>query len=82
MLSTPVATPQSDATRFFDLFRVLLLERQDHVAEATQVFLSQDPDHDAVTDLLGYLTELIALGGHLADRARQCRQLILERASS
>lgn len=62
LLASPVSTPEGDATRFFDLFRVLLLEPENSVAEATGLLLAGDPDHDAVTDLLHYLAELSALG--------------------
>ncbi|MFB9573076.1 tetratricopeptide repeat protein [Streptomyces yanii] len=82
LLASPVSTPEGDATRFFDLFRVLLLEPEANVAEATDVFLAGDPDHDAVTDLLHYLAELSAAGDELAGRARLCRQLIAERAAA
>ncbi|MFE7354686.1 tetratricopeptide repeat protein [Streptomyces sp. NPDC057543] len=81
LLASPVSTPEGDATRFFDLFRVLLLEPENSVAEATRLFLAGGPDHDAVTDLLLYLAELSALGDELANRARQCRQFITDHAS-
>ncbi|MFD4764517.1 tetratricopeptide repeat protein [Streptomyces sp. NPDC058439] len=81
LLASPVSTPEGDATRFFDLFRVLLLEPENSVAEATGLLLAGGPDHDAVTDLLHYLAELSTLGDELANRARQCRQLIAEHAS-
>ncbi|MGW9130475.1 tetratricopeptide repeat protein [Streptomyces sp. NPDC055681] len=71
-------TAHEDATRFFDLFRVLLLEPENNVAEATEVFLSAGPNHDTVTDLHQYLAEFSTLGGELADRARQCHQLIVD----
>jgi tetratricopeptide (TPR) repeat protein len=78
LLTFQPQTSDGDATRYFALFRVLLLERDSDVVEATAVFLSGVPDHDAVTDLLHYLAELSALGGEPADRARQCRQLVEE----
>ncbi|MFB7533828.1 tetratricopeptide repeat protein, partial [Streptomyces sp. NPDC056178] len=80
LLASPVNAPEGDGTRFFDLFRALLLEPEHNVAEATGLFLAGGPDHDAVTDLLHYLAELSALGDELANRARQCRQLIAEHA--
>ncbi|TKA11781.1 ATP-binding protein [Actinacidiphila oryziradicis] len=80
LLISPVETPNGDATRFFGLFRVLLLEPENNVAEATEVFLSAGPNRDAVTDLRHYLAELSTVGGELADRARQCQQLIAEHA--
>jgi hypothetical protein len=78
LLASPVDSPPGNATRFFDLFRVLLLEPDGDVAAATQEFLSADPDRDALTDLLLYLDELSAVSGEAADRARQCRQLVEE----
>ncbi|MFF8618104.1 tetratricopeptide repeat protein [Streptomyces sp. NPDC015350] len=80
LLASPVSTPERDATRFFGLFRVLL-EPENSVAEAAESFLTGGPNHDATTDLLHYLAELSALGGELANRARQCSQLIVEHAS-
>ncbi|WP_327311763.1 tetratricopeptide repeat protein [Streptomyces sp. NBC_01243] len=80
LLASPESTPEGNATRFFGLFRVLLLEPENSVAEATRLFLAGGPNRDATTDLLHYLAELTALGGALADRARQCRQLIAEHA--
>ncbi|WP_406491626.1 tetratricopeptide repeat protein [Streptomyces sp. NBC_00846] len=80
LLASPVSAPEGDATRFFSLFRTLLLKPEGDVPEATGLFLAGGPDHDATTDLLHYLAELSALGGELANRARQCRQLIAEHA--
>ncbi len=81
LLASPVSPPDEVATRFLGLFRVLLLEPESGVAEATEQFLFADPDHEEITDALAYLAELAALGGGVADRARQCRRLIVERAS-
>ncbi|MFC8394144.1 tetratricopeptide repeat protein [Streptomyces sp. NPDC057238] len=78
LLTSQPETPDADVTRFFALFRVLLLEHDSDVAEATAVLLSSVPDHDTVTDLLLYLAELSTLDGEPADRARQCRRLIEE----
>lgn len=81
LLATPVS-PQDEAdTRSLGLVRVLLLEPESGVAEATEEFLSANPDHEEITDALAYLTELTAVGDGVADRARQCRQLIVERAA-
>jgi tetratricopeptide (TPR) repeat protein len=90
LLSSQVETPDDDATRFFDLFQVLLLEREnrenpenpeDDVTQATEAFLSGHPDRDAVTDLLHYLAELSAMDDESGDRARRCRRLLAERVS-
>ncbi|MET9452829.1 tetratricopeptide repeat protein [Streptomyces cinerochromogenes] len=80
LLLTPVETQKGDATRFFSLFRVMLLEPRRSVAAATEAFLATSPDYDTVTDLLHYLSELTEGNGELADRARQCRQLIAAHA--
>ncbi|WP_240797807.1 tetratricopeptide repeat protein [Streptomyces sp. F001] len=76
LLATPVNPPKTDATRFFALFRVLLLEPETDVTEVTEAFLADAPDQDAITDLLLYLAELAALDHPCADRARQCSRLI------
>ncbi|CAM5266665.1 tetratricopeptide repeat protein [Streptomyces hirsutus] len=76
-----MSPPDEAATRLLGLFRVLLLEPESGVAEATEEFLSANPDHEDITDALAYLAKLAAMGDGVADRARQCRQLIAERAS-
>ncbi|MFF9666977.1 tetratricopeptide repeat protein [Streptomyces althioticus] len=81
LLASPVSPPNEAATRFLGLLRVLLLEPESGVAEATEEFLSANPDHGTITDALAYLAELTAGGDGVADRARQCRRLIVERAS-
>ncbi|AWW43392.1 tetratricopeptide repeat protein [Streptomyces cadmiisoli] len=78
LLTTPTETRKGDATRFFSLFRVMLLEPDRGAAAATEAFLATSPDHDAVTDVLHYLAELTTGDGELADRARRCRQLVAE----
>ncbi len=81
LLNSPMETPYEDADKFFDLFRVLLLEPEKNVAEAAEAFLSTDPDRDDVADLLHYLAEFSSVGGKIADRARKCRQFIVEHSS-
>ncbi|MEV0694813.1 tetratricopeptide repeat protein, partial [Streptomyces sp. NPDC050388] len=81
LLMSPVSPPDEAAARFLGLFRVLLLEPESGVAEATEEFLFANPDHEAITDMLAYLAELDAVGDGVADRARQCYRLIVERAS-
>ncbi|MEU7132960.1 tetratricopeptide repeat protein [Streptomyces sp. NPDC046261] len=78
LLISPMPSPEEDAWGLFGLFRGLLLEPENDVAAAAEEFLSEDPDHDTVTDVLHYLAELSATHGDLADRARRCRQLIVE----
>ncbi len=81
LLASPVSPPNEAATRFLGLLRVLLLEPESGVAEATEEFLSANPDHETITDALAYLAELTAGGDGVTDRARQCRRLIVERTS-
>ncbi|WRZ96445.1 tetratricopeptide repeat protein (plasmid) [Streptomyces sp. NBC_01007] len=80
LFDATVSTPESDATRFFDLFRVLLLEPRGDIAKAAHAFLAQKPDQDAITDLLNYLVEFSAVK-EVASRAQQCSQIILLSAS-
>ncbi|MEI5102815.1 tetratricopeptide repeat protein [Streptomyces sp. PmtG] len=79
LLLTPLEEAAEDATRFFGLFRVLLLEPDSDVAEGTEAFLSERPNHDARTDLLHYLAELARVGGSWARRGRACGRLVVER---
>ncbi|MGP4085893.1 tetratricopeptide repeat protein [Streptomyces sp. KR55] len=80
LLSRPAESPDDDATRFFGLFRALLLDREDTVEEATRAFLADGPDSDAVTDLLHYLAELSGGDDEPAERARRCHHLVTARA--
>ncbi|MGW8795091.1 hypothetical protein ACWGND_31830 [Streptomyces althioticus] len=50
LLASPVSPPNEAATRFLGLLRVLLLEPESGVAEATEEFLSANPDHETITD--------------------------------
>ncbi|MFJ2565727.1 tetratricopeptide repeat protein [Streptomyces sp. NPDC087568] len=81
LLASPVSPPNEVATRLLGLLQVLLFEPESGVAEATEEFLFANPDHEEITDALAYLAELAAVGDGVADRARQCRQLVMERAS-
>ncbi|CQR64699.1 tetratricopeptide repeat protein [Streptomyces leeuwenhoekii] len=77
LLARPVAAPpDEDATRFFALFRALLLDPEDTVEEAARAFLGSGPDADAVTDALHYLAELAAGESVAAERAGRCRRLV------
>ncbi|MFJ4080824.1 tetratricopeptide repeat protein [Streptomyces iakyrus] len=80
LLHAPLQTVAEDATRFFGLFRVLVLEPVADVARATEEFLSDGPNHDARTDLLHYLAELSGIGGSLALRVGECRRIVAERS--
>ncbi|MEW2489334.1 tetratricopeptide repeat protein [Streptomyces sp. NPDC048411] len=81
LLASPVVTADADLIGCFDLFKVLILEPEAGVAEATEVFLAGGQEPEVVTDMLDYLAELSAAGDELAGRARLCRQLIAERAA-
>ncbi|MFC9163728.1 tetratricopeptide repeat protein, partial [Streptomyces fungicidicus] len=82
LLASPVSPPNEVATKFLGLFRVLFLEPENSVAEATEEFLFTNPDHQDITDALAYLTELAAVGDTLAERARQVHDLIVEHTTS
>ncbi|MFE7395107.1 tetratricopeptide repeat protein, partial [Streptomyces sp. NPDC057582] len=81
LLASPMVTADADLIGYFDLLKVLILEPEAGVAEATEVFLAGGQDHDAVTDMLDYLAELSAAGDELAGRAQRCHQRITERAA-
>ncbi|MFV5997742.1 Helicase associated domain protein [Streptomyces sp. NPDC056231] len=81
LLASPMVTADADLIGCFDLFKVLILEPEAGVTEATEVFLAGGQEPEVVTDMLDYLAELSAAGDELADRARLCRQLIAERAA-
>ncbi|GAA1149806.1 MULTISPECIES: hypothetical protein [Streptomyces violaceusniger group] len=81
LLSSPVEVPADDATRFFGLFRALLLEPERDVAEAAEMFLAEGWNPDAVRERLHYLTELSSASDEPADRARRCHQVIARRMS-
>ncbi|MFD9884791.1 hypothetical protein ACFWZT_25380 [Streptomyces alboflavus] len=68
--------PQPTAIRFRDIFRALILEPSTDLAPVTEAFLATDPDQPTRTNLLLYLTELFAVDGDLADRARLCHHLL------
>ncbi|MFE0444982.1 tetratricopeptide repeat protein, partial [Streptomyces fungicidicus] len=82
LVASPVIPPDEVATRLFSLFRVMLLEPESGVAEATEEFLLAHPNHEEITDVLAYLAELAAVGDALAERARQVRDLIVEHTTS
>ncbi|MFG2631822.1 hypothetical protein [Streptomyces sp. NPDC048473] len=79
LLASPMVTADAALIGFFDLLKVLILEPEAGVAEATEVFLAGGQEPEVVTDMLEYLAELSAAGDELADRARLCRRLIAER---
>ncbi|MFJ9661914.1 tetratricopeptide repeat protein [Streptomyces griseoflavus] len=78
LLRTPQGDPTDDTAAVFGLLRVLLLEPDRSVPDATRTFLAAHPEPDTVNDLLLHLRELGGVGGPRADRARLCRQLIPE----
>ncbi|MGW5505951.1 tetratricopeptide repeat protein [Streptomyces rochei] len=79
LLRTPAPTPAYDAARFFPLFKPLLLGPTTDIREAVRVFTAQEPDQDALTDLLHYLAELATINEAATERAELCAALILDR---
>ncbi|MFD0415365.1 tetratricopeptide repeat protein [Streptomyces sp. NPDC127108] len=73
--------PQPLEARFRDVFRALILEPSSDLATVTEAFLSGSPNQAAITNLLLYLTELFAVDGALADRARLCHDLLATRSA-
>ncbi|MFF4524735.1 tetratricopeptide repeat protein [Streptomyces bluensis] len=71
-----------DDIRLAALFRAILLEREDTLAEATEAFLDGDPDADTVKDLLNYLDELSGVDGEPGHRAQECRRLVAARTAA
>ncbi|MFF3208679.1 tetratricopeptide repeat protein [Streptomyces sp. NPDC002962] len=67
-------------TAVFGLFRALLVEPESPVTEATEALLAAQPAPDTLTEVLSYLAEFSAVG-NVAERARQCRDLIVEHTS-
>ncbi|MEW2394997.1 tetratricopeptide repeat protein [Streptomyces sp. NPDC046862] len=82
LFARPTEELDEDDIRFLELFRVLLLEREDTVTEATEAFLDSGPDPDLVTDLLHYLAELARGDGEAANRAERCRRLVVARTTA
>ncbi|OQR61990.1 hypothetical protein B6E66_21765 [Streptomyces maremycinicus] len=62
------------------LFQALLVEPENRVTEATEELLAAQLEPDTLTEVLSYLAELSAVG-NVADRARQCRDLIIAHTS-
>lgn len=75
LLHSPTGTACADATRFFPLFRTMLLEPAEPITPAALAFLADGPDHDALTDLLHYLNEFAKIP-ETAEHAQQCRTCI------
>ncbi|MEV6002193.1 hypothetical protein AB0M25_23715 [Streptomyces griseomycini] len=78
VLASPLIPPTEANTTFVGLFRALLIEPETRVTEATQEFLAARPGSGNLTEMLRYLAELSAVRGGVADRARQCHELIVE----
>jgi tetratricopeptide (TPR) repeat protein len=81
LIASSVNPPDEVTTSFLGLLQVLLLEPGSGVSEAIDDFLLANPNGGEITDALAYLAELAAVGGGVADRARQCHDLIVERTS-
>jgi tetratricopeptide (TPR) repeat protein len=78
--SSPAGTGTRSRTSANELFRGLLLEPQSRPMELTEAFFAQDPLFDTVSNVILYLAELFVIDGELADRARQCHQLLTDHA--
>nr|CAJ89386.1 putative TPR repeat protein [Streptomyces ambofaciens ATCC 23877] len=76
LLAAPTGSLDEVDARFLVLLRALHLEPR-LVAEATEALLAALLGPGDVAELLNYLAELSAVGGEVADRARQCRELIV-----
>ncbi|MGR4853949.1 tetratricopeptide repeat protein [Streptomyces sp. LARHCF252] len=81
LLASPASSPDEAETRVLGIFRALLVEPENLVPKATEELLSTQPGAGNLTELLSYLAELSGVRGEVADRARQCRQLITDRSS-
>ncbi|OCC10078.1 tetratricopeptide repeat protein [Streptomyces sp. PTY087I2] len=77
-LFSSLVTPTDAETGFLNLFRSLFVETENRVPEATEELLATGQGRGELADLLSYLVELSALTDDLGNRARQCRDLIME----
>ncbi|MET8839370.1 tetratricopeptide repeat protein [Streptomyces rubiginosohelvolus] len=77
-LFSSLVNPTDAEIIFLNLFRSLFTERQNRVPQATEEMLAAQRGRGYLADLLSYLVELSALPDELGNRARQCRDLIME----
>ncbi|MFJ8621040.1 tetratricopeptide repeat protein [Streptomyces clavifer] len=82
LLTSPASPPDAAHTSFMNLFLALLIEPENRVPEATEALLATHPGNGEIDDLVSYLVELSVLTGGVGERARQCHDLIMWRASS
>ncbi|GAA2938961.1 tetratricopeptide repeat protein [Streptomyces enissocaesilis] len=78
LLASPTTPPNEAHTKLSGLFRALLFEPENRVTEATEELLATQPGSGNLAEVLSYLAELSAVGNGVADRARQCHDLIVE----
>ncbi|MFJ9733346.1 tetratricopeptide repeat protein [Streptomyces sp. NPDC101171] len=78
LLSSPMVSPTKTDATYLSLFQALLVTRENRVPEATQELLAAQPGSGDLAEVLSYLVELSAVSGRVADRARQCHDLINE----
>ncbi|MEU2026695.1 tetratricopeptide repeat protein [Streptomyces sp. NPDC016469] len=82
-LLTSSVNPQDETkASYLSLFRAVLIEPENVVPEATTEVLAAHLSAGDMAEVVRYLTELSVLEGEVGERARQCRGLIAERASS
>ncbi|WP_345113931.1 tetratricopeptide repeat protein [Streptomyces drozdowiczii] len=81
---TSSVSPQDETTAsYLRIFQaVLIIEPENGVPAAATGVLATHPSAGDMADMVRYLTELSVLEGEVGERARQCRGLIVERASS
>ncbi|MFD0422819.1 tetratricopeptide repeat protein [Streptomyces parvus] len=72
------ADPTDEETSFLNLLRSLFVETENRVPEATEELLAAFQGRGDLADVLSYVVELAALTDEAGDRARQCRDLIME----
>ncbi|OEJ55380.1 hypothetical protein BGK72_02160 [Streptomyces agglomeratus] len=78
LLTSPMTPPNEAHTKLSRLFRALLFEPENRVTEVTEELLATRPGSGNLAEVLSYLAELSAVGNGVADRARQCHELIVE----
>nr|WP_309136648.1 tetratricopeptide repeat protein [Streptomyces sp. FT05W] len=82
LLTSPASPPDAARTSFMNLLLALLIEPETGVPEATTGMLATHPGDGDIADVVSYLVELSVLEGGVGERARQCHDLIMRRASS
>ncbi|MFB6837981.1 tetratricopeptide repeat protein, partial [Streptomyces sp. NPDC056361] len=70
VLGASISPPDGDSSKLLDLFRALLLDPEDRVAEVVEALLTVELGLGDIAEITSYLTELSAAGEVVADRAR------------